>query len=139
MEARLVLWLKLVSTGHITGGLLLPFLMLTGLGESYVAQLHQVFWGGSPETMEAAAFISWIVALFGPTVSAWGVLMFYLVCAGERRSELWPWTALMLSVLAWAPLDIGISLLVPFWPHVYLDVFMVGVIVMPAWLLRRKV
>ena len=89
--------------------------------------------------MEAAAFISWIVALFGPTVSAWGVLMFYLVCAGERRSELWPWTALMLSVLAWAPLDIGISLLVPFWPHVYLDVFMVGVIVMPAWLLRRKV
>lgn len=140
MKRILERWLLVVAAGHVVGGLALPLIAYTSGFDFYLAQLSATFWGGAAAPAEAEAFQRWIVALFGPTVAAWGVLMIFLIRAGARTQERWPWNALLLSVLVWAPADIGISLMHDFWIHVVVDGLAVISIVVPVLLLRlRKV
>ena len=130
-------WLFVIAIAHILAGLALPLLSLLGGMEAYTNQLNTQFWQGQNVPAEAAEFQRWIIALFGPTVASWGVLMAYLVYAGARTGQRWPWDALLLAILVWAPADIAISLLQNFWPHVVLDMAAVIAIALPVWILRR--
>lgn len=132
-------WLLFVALAHVVVGLTVPFIAYSSAFDPYLMQLAAAFWGGASVPAEAEDFARWIVALFGPTVAAWGVLMVYLVRAGARGREAWPWNALMLSVFAWAPADVAISLLHDFWPHLVIDAVASASIVVPAWYLRRAV
>lgn len=87
---------------------------------------------------EAEAFQRWIVALFGPTVASWGVLMAYLVRAGMHTNDPWPWNALLLSLLVWAPADMAISLMRNFSLHVIIDLVSVLIIAIPTLMVRTQ-
>lgn len=136
MKHLLQRWLILVAILHIVAGLATPFIAYSSLLDAYTAQLQSTFWGEGVMPAAAVAYQQWMVALFGPTVAAWGVLMLFLVREGIRTNQAWPWSALLLSLLAWAPADIGISLLHGFWPHVYLDLLVIAILGVPALLLR---
>jgi hypothetical protein len=136
MKVALQRWLLWVAALHVIGGLATPFIAYSSLFDGYTAQLQTTFWTGVIMPVEALAYQRWMVALFGPTVAAWGVLMWFLVKEGIRSNKAWPWNAILGSLLAWAPADIGISLLHDFWPHVYLDIVVLLALGVPALVLR---
>ncbi|HQS57533.1 MAG: hypothetical protein B7Y56_09330 [Gallionellales bacterium 35-53-114] len=136
LSKNLERWLYIVAIGHILLGFALPVLAFSSGFDFYAGQLRDTFWGAATVPAEALAFQRWIVALFGPTVASWGILMAYLVRAGVRSKEQWPWNGLLLSLIAWAPLDIAISLLHGFWLHVAIDIVAVTLIAVPALILR---
>jgi hypothetical protein len=131
-------WPFIVAFGHIVAGVALPFVAFSSGFDFYAERIRESFWCGALVPPEAEAFQRWIVALFGPTVASWGVLMAYLVRAGTRTKDLWPWNALLLSLLAWAPADIAISLTRDFWLPVVIDLFAVLIIAVPALMIRAQ-
>jgi hypothetical protein len=131
-------WLFLVAAAHVAGGLAVPFIAYSGAFDFYLGQLAAAFWGGAAMPQEAQDFARWIIALFGPTVAGWGVLMIYLVRAGAKTRENWPWNALLLSLLVWAPADIVISLFYDFWPHVVIDACAIASIAVPVLIIRKR-
>jgi hypothetical protein len=138
MKRLLENWLLGVAAGHVVLGLLMPFIAYSSVFDFYAAQLAVTFWDGGPVPPQAESFQRWIVALFGPTVAAWGVLMVFLIRHGARTQEKWPWDALLVSVVVWAPADIAISLVHDFWPHVVIDVIAIVIIVVPVLILRTR-
>ena len=138
VKRRLETWLFIVALGHIVFGVALPFLAFSSGFDFYSEKIRASFWSGALIPPEAEAFQRWIVALFGPTVASWGVLMACLVRAGMRTNDPWPWNALLLSLLVWAPADIAISLMRDFWLHVVIDLFVVIVIAVPAIIARTQ-
>lgn len=64
--------------------------------------------------------------------------MAYLVRASMRTNDPWPWNALLLSLVVWAPADIAISVMRDFWLHVGIDMFAVMVIAAPAFIVRAQ-
>lgn len=92
---KLEVWLLIVAFGHIVAGTALPFIAFSSLFDIYAATIRESFWGGAPIPPEAEEFQRWIVALFGPTVASWGVLMAYLVRVGMRTNDPSPWNALL--------------------------------------------
>lgn len=135
---KLEIWLFIVAVSHIFAGIALPLVAFFSGFEIYSEKIRDAFWGGALVPPEAEAFQRWIVALFGPTIASWGVLMAYLVRSAMRTNELWPWNAILLSLLAWAPTDIAISLMRGFWLHVVIDLFVVTVIAVPTLIVRTQ-
>jgi hypothetical protein len=64
--------------------------------------------------------------------------MIFLVRAGMRTQQRWPWHALLLAILVWAPADIVISLMHDFWPHVAIDAVAIASIALPALMLSMR-
>jgi predicted DCC family thiol-disulfide oxidoreductase YuxK len=137
-KTRLETWLLLVAWGHIFIGLAIPLLAYSGAFAYYSGLLHQAFWPGLAMTGETVQFQRWIVALFGPTIASVGVVMAYLVRAGAKFRERWPWNAILVSLAVWAPGDIGISLLRHFWLHVWIDAAALLAIFPPVLILRAR-
>jgi hypothetical protein len=138
VKTNLAIWLLIVALGHVVVGAALPFVAFSSGFDFYAEKIRASFWGGAVPPPEAEAFQRWIVALFGPTVASWGILMAYVVRAGMRTNEPWPWNALLISLLIWAPADIAISLMHDFWLHVAIDLLVVLVIAVPAVMLRAR-
>jgi hypothetical protein len=138
VKRNLETWLFIVALGHIVAGAALPLVAFSRGFDLYAERIRESFWGGALVPPEAEAFQRWIVALFGPTVASYGVLMAYLVRAGMRTNDPWPWNAVLLSLLAWAPADIAISLMRDFWLHVVIDLFAVLIIAVPALMIRAQ-
>lgn len=138
VRKNLETWLFVVALAHILIGLSLPFIAFSSGFDFYAEKIRETFWSDALIPPEADAFQRWIVALFGPTIASWGVLMAYLVRAGMHTNESWPWNALLLSLLLWAPADIAISLMYDFWLHVIVDLFAVFIIAVPALALRAQ-
>ena len=131
-------WLFAVAIGHILAGFALPFIAYSSAFDYYADHIREIFWAGQFVPAEAEMFQRWIVALFGPTVASWGVLMAYLVYTGTRSNNQWPWNVLLLAVMVWAPADMLISLMHDFWLHVYIDIVAVVAIAVPALILRTN-
>lgn len=138
MKRKLETWLFIVALGHIVAGLALPFVAFSSGFDLYAERIRESFWGGAIIPPEADAFQRWILALFGPTIASYGVLMAYLVRAGMRTNDPWPWNAILLSLLAWVPADIAISLMREFWLHVVIDLLAIVIIAVPALMLRAQ-
>lgn len=131
-------WLYMVALGHILVGLALPFVAYSSYFDAYAALLRETFWGALPVSDESLAFQRWIIALFGPTVMSWGVLMTYLIHTGSRSNNARPWNALLIAIAVWAPADIAISSLHHFWLHVVVDIVSVIAMAVPAIILRSE-
>lgn len=131
-------WLLLIAFGHIAAGVAIPVLAYSGAFDFYSALLKNEFWPTHEVPLETIEFQRWFVALFGPTIASVGVVFAYLVKAGIKYRETWPWNALLIAIAAWAPGDIYISLMRNFWLHVQIDVVAVLAIVPPALLLRAR-
>lgn len=131
-------WLLALAWLHLAIGLAIPFIAYSALFDYYSALLQAAFWPGQSVPAETLSFQRWIVSLFGPTLASIGVVMIYLVRAGIRTNESWPWNAILLALLVWAPGDIGISLLKDFRLHVWIDAIALLAIVPPVLLLRAQ-
>ncbi len=130
-------WLLLIAYGHIAAGIAIPVVAYSSVFDYYSGLLQAAFWPAQPVPMAAIEFQRWFAALFGPTIASVGVAMVYLVKAGIKSAEVWPWNAILASLALWAPGDISISLMKDFWPHVQIDVALLLSIVPPVILLRR--
>jgi hypothetical protein len=138
MNRLLQTWLLAIAWLHLAIGLAIPFIAHSGLFDPYSALLQQAFWPGQTVPPETLAFQRWIVSLFGPTLASVGVVMIFLVRAGIRSAETWPWNAILAALAVWAPGDIIISLMKDFWLHVWVDAFALLVIVPPVLWLRSQ-
>ncbi len=131
-------WLLLLAWLHLAIGLFIPAIAHSALFGHYSALLQAAFWPGQVIPPETLDFQRWIVSLFGPTLASVGVVMIYLVRAGIRSDDTWPWNAILLALAVWAPGDIYISLLKDFWLHVWIDTLALLVIVPPVLVLRAQ-
>lgn len=131
-------WLLALAWLHLAIGLAIPFIAHSALFDHYSALLQTAFWPGQSVPAEALSFQRWIVSLFGPTLASVGVVMIHLVRAGIRTNETWPWNAMLVALMVWAPGDIGISLMRDFWLHVWIDLVALLLIVPPILLLKKR-
>lgn len=131
-------WLLLAAYGHILAGIAIPFIAYSNGFDYYSGLLQQTFWPHAAVPAETLDFQRWIVSLFGPTLASVGVVMVFLVRAGIRTGERWPWTAMLLALAVWAPGDIGISLMKHFWMHVLIDAAVLLAVVPPLLVLRAR-
>lgn len=131
-------WLLLVAWGHIATGIAIPVIAYSAGFDYYSGLLQQACWPKEPVPAQTVEFQRWIVALFGPTIASVGVVMLYLVRAGIRTGDIWPWTAILLALAVWAPGDIGISMMRHFQLHVWIDIAALLVIVPPVLILRSR-
>lgn len=87
-----------VSLAHVVAGVLLAALPLTPAAHfNLVAAIFSVD--------KATQEVLFLVSAFGPTVASWGILFFALVRAFFRNPTSGSWWALVLAIMAWAPLD----------------------------------
>ncbi|HKB59402.1 MAG TPA: hypothetical protein VKC56_05070 [Gallionellaceae bacterium] len=131
-------WLLLLAWAHILAGLAIPLIAYSAGFGYYSGLLQQTFWPHAAVPAQTVEFQRWIVALFGPTLASVGVVMVYLVRAGIRTGETWPWTAILLALAVWAPGDIGISMMKHFRLHLWLDIAALLAIVPAALILRAR-
>ena len=134
----LVYWLYFVALSHIVLGLILPLLAYSEFSLFYHYELANTFWHTEEIPEPALEFQRWIIALFGPTVASWGILMFWLVKEAHTKQQHHPFNALLLSILAWASLDMAISSIHDFYYHYLLDSIAFLAILIPALLLRYR-
>lgn len=131
-------WLLAIAWLHLIAGLAIPFIAHSGLFDFYSSLLQQSFWPGQLVPPETLAFQRWLVSLFGPTLASVGVAMIYLVRAGIRSTEAWPWNAILAALAVWAPSDIMISLMKNFWLHLWIDAVALLTIVPPVLMMRAR-
>jgi hypothetical protein len=138
IENLLEKWLLLLAYGHIAAGIAIPVVAYSSVFDYYSCLLQAAFWPAQPVPMATIEFQRWFAALFGPTIASVGVVMVYLVKAGIKSAEIWPWNAILVALAVWAPGDIYISLMRNFWLHVQIDVVTLLTIVPPVLLLRAN-
>lgn len=60
-------------------------------------------------------------ALIGPTIASWGLLLWFVVHYGVRRSQRWAADAGIAAILVWLPLDFALCYSFQFGPGMVLD------------------
>ena len=99
--------LQLLAIGHIVGGLLLPLVgQIPELGNLLVDWIF----AGVEMTAPVREKALYLITLFGPTVSAWGILFLVLCNSYFEAPTGQKWYGLLLGVLLWFIGDSGWSL-----------------------------
>lgn len=136
MRAWLVRWLYAVAAGHVLVGALLPWVAAAPLFAGYHGGIEGAFWQGAAP-LEARGLQTWWISLFGPTVQLMALFMIALIRLADRLRQPQVWLWLAAGLLVWAPQDILVSLRAGVWPHVWIDLFALAVLVPPLlWLWR---
>lgn len=137
LRTWMVRWLYAVAAGHVLVGALLPWFAAAPLFGAYHGGIENAFWpAGAP--LEARGLQTWWIALFGPTVQLMALFMSALIHLADRLRQPQVWLWLAAGLLVWAPQDILVSLRAQVWPHVWIDLFALVVLVPPLlWLWRR--
>lgn len=108
---RLVrLWLIGFNCLSIVLGLCLAFTFSSPLFSGYRKSLANAFWGANAVPESAAAYVSWSMALIGAATVGWATTNLFVVIYALGRGERWPLLALGLGSVAWAALEIVVSL-----------------------------
>lgn len=125
-----IYWLYGIAAVHLLGGVLLPWFGDVALLESYHHLIESAFWPGQvPEG--ARALHLWWLSLFGASIQTLGIWMAALIYFGARYSSSIAWLLLFLGFAIWAPQDILISLRANIWEHVWLDLFVLLIVLPP--------
>lgn len=133
----MVRWLFAVAAGHVVAGALLPWFAAAPVFGAYHGGIENAFWpAGAP--VEARGLQTWWIALFGPTVQLMALFMMALIHLADRLRQPQAWLWLAAGLLLWGPQDILVSLRAQVWPHVWIDLFALFVLVPPLlWLWRH--
>lgn len=125
-----ILWLYGIAAVHFLGGALLPWIGNFALLESYHHSIESAFWPTHiPEGTRALQV--WWLSLFGASIQTLGIWMAALIYVGARYRSSASWLFLFLGFAVWAPQDILISLRANIWMHVWLDLFVLLIILPP--------
>ena len=128
-------FLQVISILHIIGGILLPFLVNTPLFESYNTLVYKALGvneaGTNPE-------INFLIGLFGPTISSWGVLFFYVVTFAFRNPDPKGWWTIFLCCLAWAPYDSLLSIQKGIYINALINLVSALAILTPLFIVRKQ-
>lgn len=134
MVRHLAIWLQMIGWSHVIGGISLPWLLRSDLMSNYVAHVFQAL-QLPPEAHPAALTL---MSFLGPTIASWGVLFLFMVRTTLRDKASTPMVFLCLSIIAWAPMDIWLSLQAGIYLNVWLDLLLIAAIVPPMWWLSRS-
>lgn len=133
-----VRWLYTAAAAHLMGGLALPWVMQSPLLDSYHRGIEAAFWHGALPSIYAAAARAqqnWWIALLGATLQNLALYMAALIRIGDRQHSAFAWGALAVGIIVWAPQDMAISLQADCWPHVWIDLCALSVLLPPMfWL-----
>jgi hypothetical protein len=99
--------LQTVAVLHIVVGLCFPWIVESPLFDHYRENLYLAF---NVELENAKQQALFLMALFGPTISSWGVLFLYTVNSGFSRPSPQAWWYMIVACLVWAPYDSVYSL-----------------------------
>jgi hypothetical protein len=124
-DRALLNWLMLLAIAHIAGGLALPLLIL---------QTHWLDAALPAPLLEMRPML----ALFGPTVASWGVLLAFLVRHAMRERQRWACDALILAIVVWMPLDAALCVWLGYGQAVIVDLVAAPALLVPAFMLRSR-
>ena len=132
------LYACLLSVGGIHAVLGLVFIIVcqTSFINPYIDELHAIFQiSPSPETKDLTRFL---LQLFGPTLSSWGVLFSLSVIhyrnTGNQRVKI----MVLIATLLWYVIDCFLSYSYGVYSHLYLNTIVFIAIVIPLWLLQPQ-
>jgi len=126
--------LQLISIAHIIGGFLLPFLVNTPLFEIYNTLVYKALGVDATRTNPE---IDFLIGLFGPTISSWGVLFFYVVTSAFRHPDPKGWWTIFLCCVAWAPYDSLLSIQKGIYINALINLVSALAILTPLFLVRQ--
>lgn len=136
-RTRAINFLQFIAFIHILVGVALPLYAYSDLFYAYSNLIRDAFWHTQTQPTEALDFERWIIALFGPTVASWGVLLFTITFYSKRISSFKPWSGILGATAIWGILDIGISMSKGFYVHLAIDLLAILAIALPAFYLFR--
>ena len=131
---RSKIFLQLISIAHIIGGILLPFLVNTPLFESYNTLVYKALGVNAARTNPE---INFLIGLFGPTISSWGVLFFYVVTSAFRDPHPKGWWTIFFCCLAWAPYDSLLSIQKGIYINALINLVSALAILTPLFIVRK--
>lgn len=134
---RAINFLQFVALLHILLGVSLPLYAYSDFFYTYSNLIRDAFWQAQTQPPAALDFERWIIALFGPTVASWGVLLFTLTFYSKKIPGLKPWLGILIATTIWGALDIGISMSKGFYMHLVIDLLAITAIVLPTVYLFR--
>ncbi|MET1257066.1 hypothetical protein [Aliikangiella maris] len=126
--------LQVVAIIHIVAGLALPFIaQIEWIGEGLV---NLVF---TDLTLTSAVYKKalYIIALFGPTIASWGILLWLLVqsyCAQPTKQK---WLGINLAILVWFIGDTLFSMINGIHQALVLNGLVMLSLLISLWKIRR--
>jgi hypothetical protein len=136
-RTRAINFLQFIALIHVLVGVVLPLYAYSDFFYAYSNLIRDAFWQTQMQPTAAIDFERWIIALFGPTVASWGVLLFTLTCYSKKIPSLKPWLGILAATAIWGALDIGISMSKGFYMHLVIDLLAIAAIVVPTAYLFR--
>jgi hypothetical protein len=128
------IFLQLIAIGHITGGILLPFLVNTQLFSTYNTLVNQAL---GFETTGKNADINFLIGLFGPTIASWGALFLYVVNTAFKNLDKGGWWTIFASCIVWAPYDSLLSIQKGIYINGLINLFSALMILIPLFMARK--
>lgn len=131
---RIKIFLQLIAIAHITGGLLLPFLVSTPLFAAYNSLLYEAL---GFDTTGQNTEVNFLIGLFGPTIASWGVLFLYVVSTAFKKPDKKGWWAIFLCCVAWAPYDSLLSIQKGIYINALINLVSSLAILIPLFIARK--
>lgn len=106
----ILFWLTAVNAASLLVGLVLVFGQATPPMVFYRDELAQTFWNEAALPETAQAYYAWTMALIGAATVGWAITNLFIVRNAYAEGAGWATHALVWSTLAWASLEIFVSL-----------------------------
>ena len=133
----MIRWLYAAAAGHVLVGALLPWFAAAPLFDGYHGGIEAAF-GQAGTPLQARELQVWWISLFGPTVQLMALFMIALIRLADRLRQPQVWLWLAAGLVVWAPQDMLVSLRAAVWPHVWIDLFALAILLPTLlWLWRH--
>jgi hypothetical protein len=113
-------WLMVVSLAMSVFGVALV-LFDTRLLPGFSTWFSLSMWGTPVIPDSALRYHQFANAVLGSVMSAWGVLLAFVVRHAFASGQRWAWNAIALAVAVWFIADSGVSAYLNVWPNVVLN------------------
>ncbi len=128
----LIRWMYFITLAHLGSGVLLAWFANSSWLEGY----HQsVLWRFNDLSIQAHQLHTWWLSLFGATLQNIGIFMGILTYLASIHRSAFIWLWMVIGLILWAPQDMLISLQIDLWQHVWVDAFVLLIMLPPLIIL----
>ena len=134
----LIRWLYLITLGHFAGGVLLAWFSNFSFFDHYHQSILDRF---GDVSIHAHGLQVWWLSLFGATLQNLAIFMGVLTYVGSKQRSAFVWAWMIIGLILWAPQDMLISMRIDLWLHVWVDSFVLLLMLPPLiilWWVDRK-